>query len=160
MPLVPGHFMVKRFFLLLGTFSFVVSVVGAGQNKPDGPKAWSGILVSSACNADEAFNEAPDCTKELPGAKLALYDDTTRVMYSLEPQSSVTAHLGDALTVRGTLDGETIQITAIEPMSIGLSVGQKVPAFSLRDQFGQTQTLDSLRGPKGTALLFFRSADW
>jgi peroxiredoxin len=45
-------------------------------------------------------------------------------------------------------------------MSIGLSVGQKAPAFSLRDQFGNIQTLDSLKGSNGTVLLFFRSADW
>jgi peroxiredoxin len=45
-------------------------------------------------------------------------------------------------------------------MSIGLAVGQKAPAFSLHDQFGRTQTLDSLKGPNGTVLLFFRSADW
>jgi peroxiredoxin len=30
----------------------------------------------------------------------------------------------------------------------------------LLDQFGQTQTLETLRGPKGTVLLFYRSADW
>ena len=44
--------------------------------------------------------------------------------------------------------------------TIGLAVGQKAPAFSLRDQFGRTHTLESLRGPRGTVLLFFRSADW
>jgi len=155
-----GRFLVKRFFLSLGPLFFMVPLLLAGQNKPDGSRSWSGIIVSSACNADEAFNESPDCTKEMPGARLALYDDTTRVMYGIEPQSSITAHLGDAVTVWGTLDGETIRMTAIESMSIGLSVGQKAPTFSLRDQFGQTQTLDSLKGPRGTVLLFFRSADW
>jgi hypothetical protein len=152
--------MLKHFFLALGALFSMFPVVSAGQNKPPGSRSWSGILVSSACNADEAFNEAADCSKEMPGAKLALYDDTTRVMYSIEPQSSITAHLGDAVTVWGTLDDETIRMTAIESMSIGLSVGQRVPEFSLRDQFGQVQTLDSLKGPKGTVLLFFRSADW
>jgi hypothetical protein len=49
----------------------------AGQNTASTPKSWSGILVSSACNADEAFAESPECTKNVPGAKLALYDDTT-----------------------------------------------------------------------------------
>jgi peroxiredoxin len=44
--------------------------------------------------------------------------------------------------------------------SIGLEVGQKAPAFSARDQFGEEQTLETLKGPKGTVLLFFRSADW
>jgi peroxiredoxin len=44
--------------------------------------------------------------------------------------------------------------------SIGLEVGQNAPAFSARDQFGEEQTLERLKGPKGTVLLFFRSADW
>ncbi len=122
--------------------------------------SWSGVIVSSACNADEAFNGAPDCSRTLPGAKLALYDDTTRVMYTLEPQASVTAHLGDAVTVRGKIDDDTIRIASVEPMSIGLAVSDQAPAFSLRDQFGHTQTLDTLKGSNGTVLLFFRSADW
>jgi AhpC/TSA family len=42
----------------------------------------------------------------------------------------------------------------------GLTVGQQVPAFSLLDQQGRTQTLKSVSGPKGTMLVFFRSADW
>jgi len=44
--------------------------------------------------------------------------------------------------------------------SIGLAIGLKAPAFSARDQFGRQQTLETLKGPKGTVLLFFRSADW
>lgn len=159
-PPVQAHLMVNRFSLSLVALFSVVPLVLGGQSRPASAGSWSGILVSSACNADEAFNESPECTKELPGAKLALYDDTNRVMYSLEPQSSVTAHLGDVVTVRGTLDGEAIRIATIESISIGLSVGQKAPAFSLRDQFGNIQTLDSLKGSNGTVLLFFRSADW
>jgi hypothetical protein len=123
-------------------------------------KSWSGILVSSACNADEAFNESPECTKNVPGAKFALYDDTNRVMYGLEPQDKVSAHLGEAITVSGKLDGDTIQLVSIGPMAIGLAVGQKAPAFSTHDQFGHLQTLDTLKGTNGTVLLFFRSADW
>ena len=138
--------------------------VTSGGNPPaaSGPGVgpWSGILVSSGCNADEAFNESPECNKDVPGAKLALYDDTNRVIYGLEPQKSVNAHLGDTVTVRGTLNGETIQFQSMQLMSIGLAVGQKAPAFSARDQFGRVQTLESLKGKNGTVLLFFRSADW
>jgi len=122
--------------------------------------SWSGVIVSSACNADEAFNESPECKKTVPGARLALYDDTTRVMYPLEPQKSVTAHLGDTVTVLGTLSEDTIQVASVQLMTIGLAVGDKAPAFSLRDQFGHSQTLDTLKGSNGTVLLFFRSADW
>ena len=42
----------------------------------------------------------------------------------------------------------------------GPQVGEKVPEFELKDQTGQTRTLDSIMGPKGAMLVFIRSADW
>ena len=161
---VRANFKVTLFFLYLVALFPIISLAVTGQsnssNAATNSGPWSGTLVSSSCNADEAFNEVPDCTKNVPGAKLALLNDTTRVMYGLEPQEKVVAHLGDSVTVRGTLDGDTIQIASIELMSIGLAAGQKAPAFSVRDQFGRVQTLDTLKGKNGTILLFFRSADW
>ena len=44
--------------------------------------------------------------------------------------------------------------------SIGLEIGQRAPAFVLTDQFGHEQSNETLKGSKGTVLLFFRSADW
>jgi hypothetical protein len=136
------------------------SFIGEQNNvKPQG--AWSGVIINSGCTVDEAFAEAAKCTDKLRGPKLALYDDTTREMFDLEPQTEAAGHLGDALTVRGALEGNTIQVSSLERLtSIGLSAGQKAPAFSARDQFGREQTLESLKAPRGTILLFFRSADW
>jgi hypothetical protein len=149
-----------RFSQTLLLLCSLAPLCAAGQSNATTAKSWSGILVSSVCNAEEAFAESAECSKNVPGAKLALYDDTNRVMYDLEPQSMVTAHLGDAVTATGTLDEDTIRLSSIERMSIGLAVGQKAPAFSVHDQFGHLQTLDSLTGPNGTVLLFFRYADW
>jgi hypothetical protein len=150
----------KRLLFSVSSILFTASLVLGGQNNPPKAGSWSGVLVTSACNADEAFNESPECFKSVPGAKIALYDDTNRLMYSLEPQDKVTAHLGDTVTVRGTLDEDTIQVASTELMSIGLAVGQKAPNFSARDEFGHVQSLETLKGPNGTVLLFFRSADW
>jgi len=44
--------------------------------------------------------------------------------------------------------------------SIGLEIGQRAPTFALPDQFGHEQSNQTLKGSKGTVLLFFRSADW
>ena len=44
--------------------------------------------------------------------------------------------------------------------SVGLEIGQHAPAFTLRDQFGHEHSNETLKGSKGTVLLFFRSADW
>ena len=50
--------------------------------------------------------------------------------------------------------------SAISQQPGGLQPGAKAPAFDLRDQSGKKQTLDTLAGPNGLLLLFFRSADW
>ena len=44
--------------------------------------------------------------------------------------------------------------------TIGPRVGETAPEFELRDQSGTPRRLSSLAGPKGTMLVFYRSADW
>ena len=111
----------KCFFLYLAALFSIAALAVAGQNNARNSAtksgSWSGILVSSSCNADEAFAESAECTKNVPGAKLALYDDTNRVMYGLVPQEKVAAHLGDTMTVRGTLDGHPL---VRRPLRVGL----------------------------------------
>jgi hypothetical protein len=141
-------------------FAFGLALTGQSENPNSG--SWSGVIMNSACSLEEAFAEAPKCTeKDLPGAKLALYDDTTRQMYILDPQDEAIGHLGDSMTVTGTLEGNTVHVASLKlHTSIGLAVGHKAPDFSASDQFGKQQTLETLKGPRGTVLLFFRSADW
>ena len=38
--------------------------------------------------------------------------------------------------------------------------GSRIPEFRLPDQNGVVQTFESIRGPKGAMLVFYRSADW
>jgi peroxiredoxin len=56
------------------------------------------------------------------------------------------------------------QQTAPTPLpdvqKLGPQVGARVSSFRLLDQNGRPQTIDSLLGPKGLLLLFYRSADW
>lgn len=42
----------------------------------------------------------------------------------------------------------------------GPAVGSNVPRFDAPDQNGVRQSLQSIAGPKGAMLVFFRSADW
>ena len=74
--------MVACFFSLAG-------VAMASQTDNPNSGSWSGVIMNNNCTADEAFAEAPKCTeKDVPGAKLVLYDDTTRQMFSLDPQDA------------------------------------------------------------------------
>ena len=137
------------------------AITPAGQSENTKASSWSGVIINGSCNPDEAFAEAAKCTAPTTGAALALYDDTIRQVYALDPQDLAKGHLGDSVTVQGALDGNAIHVASLQMFSeVGLRAGQKAPDFSARDQFGKTQTLDTLRGPKGTVLLFYRSADW
>jgi peroxiredoxin len=141
--------------LLAATFTL------AGQSENTNAGSWSGVIINGSCSADEAFAEAAKCTAETPVAGLALYDDTIRQVYALNPQDQAKGHLGDSVTVQGTLEGNAIHVGSVKMFSeVGLRAGQKAPGFSARDQFGKMQTLDLLKGSKGTVLLFYRSADW
>jgi hypothetical protein len=48
----------------------------------------------------------------------------------------------------------------IDVSQLGPQAGERVPAFSLRDQRGQLQTIESVMGPRGLMLVFVRSANW
>jgi hypothetical protein len=48
----------------------------------------------------------------------------------------------------------------IDVSKLGPQAGQQVPDFNLRDQTGRMRNLQSIMGPRGAMLVFFRSADW
>ena len=58
------------------------------------------------------------------------------------------------------MQAQSPQRTPIDVSKLGPQVGERVPDFSLKDQTGKTWTLQSIMGPKGAMLVFFRSADW
>jgi peroxiredoxin len=151
----------KHAWAVASAILLAAAITPAGQSENTKASSWSGVIINGSCNPDEAFAEAAKCTAPTTGAALALYDDTIRQVYALDPQDLAKGHLGDSVTVQGALDGNAIHMVSLRMFSeVGLRAGQKAPDFSARDQFGKTQTLDSLRGPKGTVLLFYRSADW
>jgi hypothetical protein len=45
-------------------------------------------------------------------------------------------------------------------MQTGVPVGEKIPRFQAVDQNGKIWNFDTIKGPRGAVLLFFRSADW
>ena len=141
---------------------FVSALALARQIDNANSGSWSGVIINGNCSPDEAFAEAAKCTeKSVPGATLSLYDDTTRQIFVLDPQDQVVGHLGDSVTLSGTVEGNTLHVVSFKMLTgIGLAVGRKAPTFTARDQFGKEQSLDTLKGANGTVLLFFRSADW
>ena len=53
-----------------------------------------------------------------------------------------------------------VAVFALSPVATGPNVGARVPGFTAVDAQGHVQTLESIMGPKGALLVFFRSANW
>ena len=141
---------------------FGVAACGAAWQGKVNTGSWSGIIINGGCTGDEAFAESDKCFERRGSqSRLALYDDTIRQVFDLDAQDRAARYFGESVTVEGTLHDNAIQVSTIGKLtSIGLEPGQRAPGFSLRDQFGRLQDLNTLKGPKGAVLLFFRSADW
>jgi hypothetical protein len=48
----------------------------------------------------------------------------------------------------------------VDVTKLGPQVGERVPDFSLPDQAGRVRNLQSIMGPRGAMIVFYRSADW
>jgi len=48
----------------------------------------------------------------------------------------------------------------VDVSTLGPRVGERVPDFSLPDQTGKIRNLQSIMGPRGAMIVFYRSADW
>ena len=73
------------------------------------------------------------------------------------PRSTMLA----AVLLAGLLSGlPAAQQVPVDVSVLGPQVGQQVPDFRLTDQAGRTWTRESIMGPRGAMLVFFRSADW
>ncbi len=71
----------------------------------------------------------------------------------------VGAVLGGVLT-QSVFEAQQLPREKVDVSKLGPQVGQPVPDFSLKDQYGATRNLSSIMGPKGAMLVFIRSADW
>lgn len=61
---------------------------------------------------------------------------------------------------QSSANAQTAPREKIDVSKLGPQVGERVPDFTLKDQYGTVQTLKSIMGPRGAMLVFVRSADW
>jgi hypothetical protein len=108
--------MLKKVTLCSAALFLAAGITFAGQADKSG--SWSGIVTDNICGAKNAGPSGASCTKECvskKGAKLALYDASSKKVYVLDPQDKATGHEGHSVTVKGTLDkdGNTIHVTSL-----------------------------------------------
>jgi len=79
--------------------------------------SWTGYVTDTMCGAKGASSDHAACAKkcvEEHGAKYALVTDSDKKVYVLDPQDTVAAHAGHHVTVKGSVEGDTIKVSSIE----------------------------------------------
>lgn len=102
----------KRAMLCAVALLFAGSLAVAQDSGKKG--SWSGVVTNDMCGAKDASADKAECTKTCVkehGAKYALYNPSDKKVYVLDPPAKIEGHEGHNVTVKGTLDGDTIHVT-------------------------------------------------
>jgi len=77
---------------------------------------WTGYISDSNCGAKGANENAGQCTTKCVkgGAKYVFVNDADKKVYVVDAQDKVAAHAGHHVTVKGTVDGDTLKLETIE----------------------------------------------
>jgi hypothetical protein len=78
--------------------------------------SWTGYITDSKCGVRGAHEGAGECATKCvkEGAKYVFVDDADKKVYAVDAQDKVAAHAGHHVTVTGTVDGDTLKLTAID----------------------------------------------
>ena len=77
---------------------------------------WTGYISDSECGAKGANEKhaacAGKCVKE-HGAKYVFVNDADKKVYAIDDQDKVAAHAGHHVTVKGSVDGDSLKLADI-----------------------------------------------
>ena len=98
----------------LAVAMIIVLVVGAVAIASEG--SWTGYIADSKCGAKAAHEGARECTVKCvkEGAKYVFVNDTDKKVYAIEDQDKVADHAGHHVTVKGSLEGDTMKVASVE----------------------------------------------
>ena len=90
--------------LLTGTLAF-----GAGGS-------WTGYITDSKCGVKGAHEGTGDCAAKCvkEGAKYVFVDDADKKVNAIDAPDKVAPHAGHHVTVKGTVEGDTLRVDSIE----------------------------------------------
>jgi len=106
-----GEIMKLRFAVAMAAMLFAGALAMAAEG------SWTGWIADSQCGAKGAKEGQGECTTKCVkehGAKYVFVNDADKKVYVVDAQDKVAAHAGHHVTVKGTVDGETLKLTSID----------------------------------------------
>jgi hypothetical protein len=78
---------------------------------------WTGYISDSMCATKGGDPKHADCATKCVkehGAKYVFVNDADKKVYTVDAQDKVAAHAGHHVTVKGSVDGDTLKLTSID----------------------------------------------
>jgi hypothetical protein len=78
--------------------------------------SWTGYITDSKCGVKGAHEGASECAVKCvkAGAKYVFVNDADKKVYAIADQDRVAAHAGHHVTVKGSVEGDTLTVASID----------------------------------------------
>lgn len=95
----------------------IAAMLFAGTLALAADSSMTGWISDSQCGVKGANEKAGECTTKCVkehGAKYVFVNDADKKVYVVDAQDKVAAHAGHHVTVKGTVDGDTLKLASID----------------------------------------------
>src|SRR3979490_3567237 len=95
----------------------IAATLFAGALAMAADDSGAGYISDSQCGVKGANDKAGECTTKCVkehGAKYVFVDDADKKVYVIDAQDKVAAHAGHHVTVKGTVDGDTLKLSSVD----------------------------------------------
>ena len=78
--------------------------------------SWTGYISDAKCGAKAAHEGARECTIKCAkaGEKYVFVNDADKKVYAIDDQDKVAEHAGHHVTVKGSVEGDTLKLSSID----------------------------------------------
>ena len=100
-----------RFFSLPALTLLAASIASPAE------VSWTGWISDDMCGTQGAHDGAAECTAKCVkehGAKYVFVNDSDKKVYAIDTQEKAAPHAGHHVTVKGSVDGNSLKLTSIE----------------------------------------------
>ncbi len=95
----------------------IAATLFAGTLAMAADSSLTGWISDSQCGVKGAKEGQGECTTKCVkehGAKYVFVNDADKKVYAVDAQDKVAGHAGHHVTVKGTVEGDTLKLTSIE----------------------------------------------
>src|SRR5262249_8552893 len=78
--------------------------------------SWTGYITAAKWGRKGGHEGAEECAAKCvkEGAKLVFVNDADKKVYVIDAQDKVAGHAGHHVTVKGSVDGDTLKLESVE----------------------------------------------